>query len=134
MVLPIKLPVYLQTKTCPVRFNPWILYGVFSDPPLIDTVAYRPVAKRRLCKNRPLLGNARNIHALNNTTTVLCNPFLGNGSVNTPITIELLLEAVFCVRSVQRGYTEDSWGNRVQKSCGGRVEYLHRSPASRRRR
>jgi hypothetical protein len=33
-------------------------------------MAYRPVAKRRLCKQRPLLGNARNIHARNNRSTV----------------------------------------------------------------
>jgi hypothetical protein len=35
-----------------------------------NTVAYRPVAKRWLCKQRPLLGNARNIHARNNRRTV----------------------------------------------------------------
>jgi hypothetical protein len=53
---------------------------------------------------------------------VLCNPFLGNGSVNTfPLqrithtTIELLLETVFSTRSVQSGYKEDNWGDPV--SC-----------------
>jgi hypothetical protein len=45
-------------------------------------VAYRPVAKRWLCKLRPLLGNVRNIFARNNRTG-LCNQFLSNGSVNT---------------------------------------------------
>jgi hypothetical protein len=33
-----------------------------------DNVAYRHVAKRRLCKQQPLLGNARNIHVRNNRT------------------------------------------------------------------
>jgi hypothetical protein len=33
-------------------------------------VAYRPVAKQRLCKQRPLLGNARNMHARYNRRTV----------------------------------------------------------------
>jgi hypothetical protein len=33
-------------------------------------VTYKPVAKRWLCKQRPLLGNARNIHAHNNRRTV----------------------------------------------------------------
>jgi hypothetical protein len=46
-------------------------------------VTYRPVAKRWLCKRRSFLGNARNIHARNNRKTMLCNPFLSNGSVNT---------------------------------------------------
>jgi hypothetical protein len=35
-----------------------------------SNVAYRPVAKRLLCKQRPLLGNARNIYAPNNMRTV----------------------------------------------------------------
>jgi hypothetical protein len=30
-----------------------------------NNVAYRPVAKQLLCEQRPLLGNARNIHARN---------------------------------------------------------------------
>jgi hypothetical protein len=42
-----------------------------------------------------MLGNARNIHASNNKTTGLCNPFLGNGSVNTPITIEYCWKRCF---------------------------------------
>jgi hypothetical protein len=41
-----------------------------------------PFSKRWLCKQRPLLANARNIHARNNRTTGLCNPFLNNGSIN----------------------------------------------------
>jgi hypothetical protein len=34
-------------------------------------------------------------------------PFLGNGSVNTPITIDELLKPVFSVGSVRRLYNED---------------------------
>jgi hypothetical protein len=42
------------------------------------TVTYRAVAKLSLCKQRPLLGNARS-----KRTSGLCNPCLSNGSVNT---------------------------------------------------
>jgi hypothetical protein len=56
---------------------------------------------------------------------VLCNPFLGNGSVNTfpwqrIRTQYLLLETVFFSQSVQRGYKEDNWGDPV--SCQLSVE------------
>jgi hypothetical protein len=64
-------------------------------------VAYTPVNKQRLCKQQPLLGNARN-----NRTTGLCNPFLSNSSVNMP-TIGILLETVFSIRSVQSSYKEE---------------------------
>jgi hypothetical protein len=33
---------------------------------MVHIVAYRPVAKQWLSKQRPLLGSARNIHARNN--------------------------------------------------------------------
>jgi hypothetical protein len=83
-------------------------------------VAYTPVTKRWLCKQRTLLGNAHNIHAPSNRKG-LCNPFLSIGSVNTfpgndvrsiarqpPITtIEELLEGVFSVGSAPRVYSED---------------------------
>jgi hypothetical protein len=36
----------------------------------INIVAYRPVAKQWICKHRPLLDNARNIHAANSTGTL----------------------------------------------------------------
>jgi hypothetical protein len=62
-----------------------------------------------------LLGNASNIHERNNKTTVLCNPFLGNGSVNTRTAIELVLEALFLVRSVQSNYKEDNWYDPVSE-------------------
>jgi hypothetical protein len=41
-----------------------------------DAVLYRPSANRWLCKQQPLLSNARYIQARNNTTR--CNPSLGN--------------------------------------------------------
>jgi hypothetical protein len=46
-------------------------------------MAYSTVAERRLYKQRPLVGNARNIHARNNRKTELYNPLLSNGSVDT---------------------------------------------------
>jgi hypothetical protein len=45
-------------------------------------VACRAVAERWLCKKRPLLGKARNIHGHYYRTPRLCNPSLSNGSVN----------------------------------------------------
>jgi hypothetical protein len=44
----------------------------------------------------------------------------------------LLLETLFSTRSVQRGYKVESWGDPIGSPCGCGVEYLHRSPASRR--
>jgi hypothetical protein len=57
-------------------------------------------------------------------------------AMNTHSTIELLLETAFSTRSVQSGYKEDNWGEPVIEAdpCGGGFEYLHRDPASRRRR
>jgi hypothetical protein len=55
-------------------------------------------------------------------------------ATNTHSTIELPLETVFSALSVQRGCKEDNWGDTVVSPCGGRIEYLHRDPASRRRR
>jgi hypothetical protein len=82
----------------------------FILPSLQNIVAYGPIAKKWLGKQRPLLGNIRNIHASNNRKTGSCNPFLSKGSVNTPTSIEILLETVFCIRSVQSGYKEEfSW-------------------------
>jgi hypothetical protein len=59
-------------------------------------------------KQRPLVGNTSNIHARNERTTGLCNPFISNGSVNTPTKIGALLEAVFSIRCMQSGYKEES--------------------------
>jgi hypothetical protein len=78
----------------------------------INIVACRPVAKRWLYKQRPLLDNARNIHEGNNKTTVLCNPFLDNGSINSPTPIVIDGGGVFCsVR--QSSYKEDNCGDPV---------------------
>jgi hypothetical protein len=94
-------------------------------------VAYRPVAKRWLCKQRPLLGNPCNIHASNNRTG-LCNPFISKWSVNEPLQ-QYLLEAVFSIPSVQSGYKEEnsvnhfSWELRVGSSvdlCKGGWEEM----------
>jgi hypothetical protein len=46
------------------------------------------------------------MHAHNNREAGLCNPFLSNGSVKTPTTIEVFLEKVFSILSVQSGYEE----------------------------
>jgi hypothetical protein len=59
------------------------VYWNCSKASLVHIVAYRPVAKLWLCKQWPLLGNARNIHTCNNRTMGLWNPFLSNGLVNT---------------------------------------------------
>jgi hypothetical protein len=55
-------------------------------------------------------------------------------ATNRCATIDVLLKTMFSTRSMQRGYEEDNWGNPVSNLCGGWVEYLHRSPARRRRR
>jgi hypothetical protein len=86
-----------------------------KDLDLNNIVVYRPDPKQWICKQRPLLGNARNIYACNNRTTGLCNPFLSSGSVNTPTTIGVLLETVFSFRYVQSGYKEKfSWESTVE--------------------
>jgi hypothetical protein len=49
-------------------------------------------------------------------------------------TIKVLLEPVFSTQSVQRGYKEDNWGNRVSsvwepvKEWNRRKEALHLEP------
>jgi hypothetical protein len=54
-----------------------------------DNVAYRLVAKQWLYKQRPLLGNTRNIHARNNRTVFTIwsapRPLLWNSAVNTSL-------------------------------------------------
>jgi hypothetical protein len=70
-----------------------------------------------------MLGDARNIPARNNKKTVLRNPFLSNESVNMPTTIGVLLDTVFCIRSVSSGYEEELVENR-QSSSGVPSEQL----------
>jgi hypothetical protein len=70
---------------------------VSSRPPW--TVAYRPAAKQWLGKQRPLLGNARNIQARDNRRTVFSMwsaplPLLCNSAVNTHLQQR---NCVFCV-------------------------------------
>jgi hypothetical protein len=65
-----KVPPHFKSTHCTTYF---VALGVYNSVYLVsDTVSYRPVSKRRLCKQRPLLGNARNIHAHNNRRTVFC--------------------------------------------------------------
>jgi hypothetical protein len=69
------------------------------------------LAKRRLCKPRQLIGNAWNIQTRNNRRTV------------------------FSIWSVPKGYEQGTKLVLIYLiPCGGGIEYLHRSPASRRRR
>jgi hypothetical protein len=70
-----------------------------------------------------VIGNARKIHARNNITTGICNPFLSKGSVKTLITIGVFLETVFSIRSMQSGYKEELVENR-QSSSGVPSEQL----------
>jgi hypothetical protein len=61
-------------------------------------------------KKQPLLANG-------SETTFYSRKRLGNhvpAATDTHATIEVLLEKVFFTRSVQRGYKEDNWGNRVR--------------------
>jgi hypothetical protein len=85
-------------------------------------VACRPVAKRWLYKQRPLLGNARNIHARYNRRTDLCNPFLSNGSVNTHQINNR--KTVFSMLSVTRWYKQESLKQRVSCWLGLSVVHL----------
>jgi hypothetical protein len=81
----------------------------FSKPNCF--VAYRPAAKQWLGKQRPLLRNARNIHAHNNRATAFSmwstpRPLIWNGPVNTPL--QKLWCCVFCV-VLSENYLEDNW-------------------------
>jgi hypothetical protein len=79
-------PVWMQmSPRCCSWFALFVATHILSLWP-VDIVAYRPVAKQRLCKERPFLGNARKVHT-HNRRTGLCNPFLNNGSVSTPTLI-----------------------------------------------
>jgi hypothetical protein len=83
------------TKSWPIRS---CLYSKKS------IVAYRPVAKQWLSKQRPLLGNVRNMHEPNRTR--LCNMFLGNRSVNT-LTIGTFFKTASSIQSVRSSYAEE---------------------------
>jgi hypothetical protein len=87
---------------------------------IIIITAYRPVAKRWLCKQWPLLYNARKIQALNNRTGMqpVSRQRIGK---HASATIKWLFETVFSVRSVRSGYKEDNWGNPIQLRVGSSV-------------
>jgi hypothetical protein len=75
-----------------------------------NIVSCRSIAEQWFCKQRPVLGRARN-----NRTTGLCNTFLSTGWANTPTIIGILLEMEFSIRSVQSGYKEEfSWESAVE--------------------
>jgi hypothetical protein len=79
---------------------------------MLNIVASIPVAKLWLCKQWPLLGNARNIDSRNNRTTGLYRPVSKQRiHKHASATTELLLETVFFVGSAPRLYDEDSRPN-----------------------
>jgi hypothetical protein len=104
--------------------------------------AYRPVAKQWLCKQRPLLGNARNTYTTTIKSSVFCGtrrgrlwatarqtPSRGKGQQRNN------RSAVFSIWSLPfRDVITRAAGAMSSNPCGGKVEYLHRDPASRRRR
>jgi hypothetical protein len=89
-------------------------HDIFAHPP-IHIVAYRPVARQRP-RNKQREKCYRRCYPIGRYTTVLCNTFLGIGSVNTSprqrirTQQQLLLETVFSTWSVQSGYMEDNLG------------------------
>jgi hypothetical protein len=60
--------------------------------------------------------------------------FCGSASIVISWNIREIVGAVFSVGSVPRLYHESQRDKSVKYPCGGGVEYLHRNPASRRRR
>jgi hypothetical protein len=65
------------TNTFIFKFSPQKQIPYFNDYKLYKIIPFI------LWHVNPLLGNARNTHTVQHTTTGLFNPFLGNGSVNT---------------------------------------------------
>jgi hypothetical protein len=96
--------VFLLKKHVPASLN--ISSQLFMTLDSNHTMAYRPVAKQWICKQLPLLGNTRNLHARNNRRTVFSKwhalrPLLWNGAVNTPLQHQR--DCVFCVvRAVKK--------------------------------
>jgi hypothetical protein len=75
----------------------------------------------------------KHIPAATNTLATIENP-VSKQQIGTHTTIGVLLETMFSVLSVQNGYREEFSSEELVPPCGGGVEYLHRDPASRRRR
>jgi hypothetical protein len=74
-----------------------------------NIVAYKPLTKRWLCKQRPLLCNARNIHSRKDRTIWFTEPLLWNGSkqrlgkyVPSETNARNNIRAVFSMRSTPR--------------------------------
>jgi hypothetical protein len=86
---------------------------------LNEIVTYIPIVRQRFGKHVPAGANARLL--------------LGNGAVNTHRQQYRLFSVWSAPRGYKRTQPEDAT-DRPSHPCGGRVEYLHRDPAGRRRR
>jgi hypothetical protein len=73
----------------------------FEVTSVSNIVAHRPVARQRL--------------EINNETTAVAMQRLAK---HASATTELLLETVFCTRSVQKGYKKGNWVTKLVESCG----------------
>jgi hypothetical protein len=96
----------------------WIIGKYMSD--------YFGVRMFILWRIDPLLG--KYLETNKETTTVA----MKRRCKHTSTAIELPMETMFSTWFVQRNYIEDNCGDPVTL-CGGGIEFLHRSPASRRR-
>jgi hypothetical protein len=88
-----------------------------------NNVAYMLKSRTVELEKQPLLANG-------SETTFVSRQRLGKhvpAVTDKHVTIEVLLETVFCARSVKSGYKKDNWG-----TVWRRGQYLHRSPACRR--
>jgi hypothetical protein len=103
---------------------------------LRQTVSYRsvPVAKRWLCEQWPLPGNAHNMHN-NGVMQPISKQWFGK-HVPAETNNANNRRTVFSTWSAPKSYLRDINGPiqlSVEAPCGGGFEYLHRSPASRMR-
>jgi hypothetical protein len=74
-VIPAKVLAGSVAEKCSAETDDHLIVSAFSTYSFnirFNIVTYRLVAKRWLCKQRPLLGNARNIHARNNRRAMFC--------------------------------------------------------------
>jgi hypothetical protein len=81
-------------------------------------VAYLLKARTVEPEKQPLLANG-------SETEFVSRQRLGKhvpAATGTHESMEVLLEMVFSIRSVQRGYKEDNWGNRINSVRGGSEE------------
>jgi hypothetical protein len=100
-------------------------------------LAYRSVVKQWVCKQRPLLVNARNIRSRNNRRTMFFmwsaqRPLLCNGAVNTSLQKEGLCflhgpyRGVSLKTLVFVGYSPDSNGESTEEEESPSVEAVIR--------